>query len=188
MFKIQKPNPLFLCFSVSLILFLSRILPHAPNFTATSAGILFCIAMIRKWYFIPFLIIAYLLADVALNNLVYAEAHLVWMSKGFYWILFTYAVIGIMAGKVFKQSISPLNVLGASFGSSIIFYLISNFGVWFGSLQYTQDLTGLIGCYIAALPFFAYELCGTLFYSSLLFGSYWLLEFTDHRSIEKSRN
>lgn len=187
MFKIQRPNPIILCLSVSLILFLSRILPHAPNFTATSAGILFCIAMIRKWYFIPFLLVSYLLADIAINNLTYTETKLVWISQGFVWILMSYTIIGFMAGRVFNRGIAPLNVLGVSLASSVIFYLISNYGVWLGSLQYTQDIAGLATCYIAALPFFAYELCGTLFYSSLLFGSYWLLESGVERSVEKSR-
>lgn len=41
---------------------------------------------------------------------------------------------------------------------------------------YSHDAAGLLSCYIAALPFLFYEVCGTLFYSSLLFGAFWLVE------------
>ena len=35
----------------------------------------------------------------------------------------------------------------------MIFFIISNFGVWFFSNTYSSDLSGLISCYIMGLPF-----------------------------------
>ena len=37
---------------------------------------------------------------------------------------------------------------------SLLFFVISNFGVWFLGNLYTPDLNGLINCYILAIPFF----------------------------------
>jgi hypothetical protein len=37
-------------------------------------------------------------------------------------------------------------------------------------------LPGLTACYVAALPFFRNEIVGDLFYASLLFGGFALLE------------
>jgi hypothetical protein len=41
---------------------------------------------------------------------------------------------------------------------------------------YTNDLTGLMACYTAAIPFFKNSVASDLFYSALLFGSFYLVE------------
>ena len=57
-----------------------------------------------------------------------------------------------------------------SFFGALIFYLVSNFGVWalgsFGvyNVPYEKNLSGLIECYILAIPFF-----GNTFFSTLIF-------------------
>ena len=60
--------------------------------------------------------------------------------------------------------------------SSTLFFLITNFGVWLVTDYYTHDLSGLIACYIAAIPFFHYTLIGDLLMVSLLFGVFMALE------------
>jgi len=47
--------------------------------------------------------------------------------------------------------------------SSLIFFIVSNFGVWI--IGYPNTLDGLIACYAAALPFFGWTIAGDLFYS-----------------------
>ena len=37
--------------------------------------------------------------------------------------------------------------------SCLIFFIISNFGVWFSSNTYNNDINGLITCYVMGLPF-----------------------------------
>jgi hypothetical protein len=61
-----------------------------------------------------------------------------------------------------------LSILGAS----VIFFIVSNFGVWFSGTMYPKDLSGLAACYIAGLPFFQNTILGDLVYSSLLFGAF----------------
>jgi hypothetical protein len=51
-----------------------------------------------------------------------------------------------------------------------MFFLLSNFHVWLGSTMYPQTLTGLLACYVAAIPFGLNMLAGNLFYSGVLFG------------------
>jgi hypothetical protein len=56
--------------------------------------------------------------------------------------------------------------------SSVLFFIISNIGVWiFGELY---DLTGdgLAKCFIMALPFFKITLIGDLFWTAVLFGAF----------------
>ena len=49
---------------------------------------------------------------------------------------------------------------------AIIFYLITNFGVWING-SYGYSFNGLIMCYIAAIPFFTYTIISTIFYSTI---------------------
>jgi hypothetical protein len=53
----------------------------------------------------------------------------------------------------------------------IIFFIITNFGVW-TSGYYGLTLEGLIACYIAAIPFFHMTLLGTIVYTGLFYGLY----------------
>jgi hypothetical protein len=63
-------------------------------------------------------------------------------------------------------------VIGYSLVGSVLFFLITNFGVWLGSSMYPQTGAGLIATYVAGIPFFQNTVLGTLFYSSVMFGSF----------------
>ena len=68
-------------------------------------------------------------------------------------------------------------VFAASLFSSLIFFLVTNFGVWLVAGYYPLTFEGLITCYIAAVPFFHYSLAGDLFFVGVLFGGYRLIEY-----------
>ena len=67
--------------------------------------------------------------------------------------------------------ISLKNLFIFIFLSSLVFFIISNFGVWaLGSLgahgiPYEKSLNGLIECYILAIPFFSNTFLSTLVFS-----------------------
>ena len=54
-----------------------------------------------------------------------------------------------------------------SFISSLIFFIISNFGVWTTGTFYEPNLKGLIYCYIMAIPFFTNTLLSTILFACL---------------------
>ena len=54
--------------------------------------------------------------------------------------------------------------------TSLLFFIITNFGVWISGTMYTLDLNGLISCYVMALPFYKGTLLGFVCYSTFLFG------------------
>jgi hypothetical protein len=66
--------------------------------------------------------------------------------------------------------VTVLRVAGAALASSILFFLVSNFGTWLMSGMYPHDSAGLTACYVAAIPFFQNTVAGDLFYATLLFG------------------
>ena len=63
------------------------------------------------------------------------------------------------------------NLFICGFIGSLIFFIISNFGVWvLGSpgvldLPYEKNLNGLVECYILAIPFFGNTFLSTLIFS-----------------------
>ena len=88
-----------------------------------------------------------------------------WMSK------LSFILITLIGRKTLKN-ISFLRLLGISISSSLLFFIISNFGVWISSSFYSKDIFGLVACYVAAIPFYYGTLSGTIFYSFFLFASF----------------
>ena len=64
----------------------------------------------------------------------------------------------------------------AAIASSVLFFAITNFGMWLFSGFYPRTLAGLETCFIAAIPFFQNTLAGDLFYAALLFGGFAVAE------------
>lgn len=76
-------------------------------------------------------------------------------------------------------------IAAAGLGSSLLFFLTSNFFVWLNSttglalghgIDYEPSLTGLLHCYAMGLPFLRNDVLATGFYSLVLFGGWALLE------------
>ena len=60
---------------------------------------------------------------------------------------------------------------GAVFSANVVFFILSNFGMWLsGAFPYT--FSGLAECYIRATPYFWTTLLGDLVYGGIMFGSY----------------
>tara|TARA_B100000242_G_C42713312_1_gene333377 strand:- start:240 stop:497 length:258 start_codon:yes stop_codon:yes gene_type:complete len=63
-------------------------------------------------------------------------------------------------GSTFKR------LCGACLGA-LLFFIITNFGVWLSGL-YGYNIEGIIKCYVLAIPFFGYTLISTLLFSLLI--------------------
>jgi hypothetical protein len=66
-------------------------------------------------------------------------------------------------------------VLWGSLAGSILFFLVTNFGVFLYGGLYPRTADGLRDCYVMALPFFRNAIAGDLFYAAALFGTYALV-------------
>jgi hypothetical protein len=64
----------------------------------------------------------------------------------------------------------------AAVASSVLFFAITNFGMWLFSGFYPVTYAGLVACYTAAIPFFQNTIAGDLFYTVLLFGGFRIAE------------
>lgn len=143
----------------------SRLIPHPPNLTAVTAMALFAGATLsRPRYACVVPLVALFLSDLLIGF---------YGGMGFVYGAFM-VTVGI--GLLLRTRRRPLAIGAASLASSVVFYLVTNFGVWLGSGLYAKSSAGLIACYIAGIPFFRNMVVGDLFYAALLFGGFSLLE------------
>tara|TARA_E500000178_G_C16974651_1_gene732727 strand:+ start:801 stop:1241 length:441 start_codon:yes stop_codon:yes gene_type:complete len=128
------------------------VVPHPPNFTPIIA-LSFYIPAILGSKFFPFYLFSYILIDLFFGF--HDASFFVWGS-----IIFI-SLISKYLGTLFITRIFGV------IGGSIIFFILTNFGVW-TSGYYGYTLAGLISCYIAAIPFFGNTLVATIIYASLI--------------------
>lgn len=158
-------NRSLVLFAIILLAALSRLIPHPSNFTPITGMALFAGAYLpnRKWaWTLP-------LAAMVISDLII----------GFHSTLpaIYLLIIGMtFLGSLLNQSnLSWTKLAGTTLGSSIVFFLGSNFAVWAMQDLYPKTATGLAECYIAAIPFFQNSLMGDFFYVTVLFGGYSLV-------------
>jgi hypothetical protein len=189
---------------------LARLLPYAVpedsglwNFQPVIAVALFAGArFVNRWaaFFVP-------LAIMVLSDLLLHLSGLAPLTNGWevlqqlatYLVLFLVVGIGLgvqwceerirrrlpdnVAGRV-KGFLASLGLIGgATVGSAVVFFLISNFVVWLTAsatmppaFQYPRTLAGLIQCYVMALPFFSGTFWGNVYFAGLLFGGFGLAQ------------
>lgn len=145
---------------------LCRLLPHPLNFAPIAAMALAGGVYLDK----RFALIVPLLAMVTTD----------WILGFFPIIFFVYGsfiAIGFI-GLWLRSHKKPLVVFGSTLASSVLFFMVTNFGVWIvGPEMYPRTLTGLLECYAAGVPFFRNTILGDLFYVAVLFG---LFELVGH--------
>jgi hypothetical protein len=152
----------------------SRMIPHMPNFSPLGAIALFGAAHFqKKWQAILIPIAATWLSDLFINNVIYARYYpeFTWFYSGFYWQYGSYVLIALLGLLIFKK-VSWQRVAVGALGSSVIFFLVTNFSCWIGSSIYAQNFGGVMTCYAAGVPFLKGTLLGDFCYAAALFGSF----------------
>jgi hypothetical protein len=73
-----------------------------------------------------------------------------------------------------RRTVVP--IAGAALASSVLFFVLTNFGVWALDSWYPKTWEGLVACYVAAIPFFHNTLVGDAVYTTVFFGGLALAE------------
>ena len=133
---------------VALILFaaLSRMLPHPANMVPITAIALFAGVYLDKklTFIVP--IAAMLISD-----------YFIGFYSGIEWTYASFLAIGVI-GLWLRSHKTPVTILGSSIAGSVLFFVITNFGVLISNqVSYTHNFAGLLACYTAAIPFFRYS-------------------------------
>ena len=139
---------------------LSRLVPHPMNFAPITAIALFG-GVYFNGKFSPILpLAALLLSDLFLG-----------FYEGMVWVYGSFLLV-VVIGLLIRKHKTASVVFGATIVSSLLFFVITNFGVWLSGVFYTKDFTGLVECYTAAIPFYRNSVMGDLFYVTVMFGAY----------------
>lgn len=147
-----------------------RLIPHWPNFTPIAAIALFGGAYFGRNY-LAFLVP---LAAMFMTDLILG----LHMSMIAVYASFS---VTVLLGILISRKPRLVNIALASIGSTMLFFLVTNFAAWLGSPMYPQTFTGLMQSYTAGLAFlndgngisfFMNSLVGDLFYNAVLFGSF----------------
>ncbi len=137
---------------ILLVLATSRFIPHPPNFTSLIALSFYVPAFFGlKYIWIVF--IAYFITDIILG--LHSTLLFTWGSV---------VLIGFIS-KYLNQSVK-YRLFGALF-ASLLFFVITNFGVWLLGM-YDYSFKGLLESYIMAIPFYKNTILSTLIYSLII--------------------
>jgi hypothetical protein len=143
----------------------ARLLPHASNFTPIAASAVFAGVIFRSRVLaMATPISAMLLSDCVLGAYDWRIMSVVYAS------LALPAILG-MWGRRFRV---PIVLAPLVLSSSLLFFATSNFAVWAFGGMYPNDLAGLVHCYAAALPFLHNSVMGDIFWTTVLFGGWWV--------------
>lgn len=135
-----------------------RLLPHIPNATPITSITLAGNKYIGRTWAIVIPLVAMLVSDAVI---------------GFYdWrillsVYISFALIGAI-GSLIKKYTDVFSTMLVVIGSSLLFFLVTNFTVWMFSAWYEKSLSGLLYCYFLGLPFLRNMLMGDVFFSTLL--------------------
>ena len=159
--------------ALSILVFgiFSRIFFHIPNFTPVLALALFGGVYLKKQQAVILPILLLAVTDVMLG--LHATMLFTWPS----------IVMITLIGFWLRSKKNGVRVLAGSVLSSVIFFIVTNFGVWAVGGLYERTWAGLAECFILAVPFFHWTFLSTLLYAAVLFYGY---EFCAER-LKKTR-
>ena len=167
---ILSKNGKILEFSIALLLISIgvslRLLPHPPNFAPIAAIALFGGVYFSRKIALILPIVAMAISDIFIGDY---EPKLMASVYGSF-------LLCVILGFWLKKHKKWYTVGGSVLSCSVLFFLITNFAVWDFTPWYAKTISGLIQCYLMALPFFKNTLLGDLFYVTIFFGAYEIVE------------
>ena len=143
----------------------SRLIPHPWSFTCVGSVILFSMFYFnnKKIGIITTLFII-VISDFLLFE--FSGIPRAGFSVYLCWLLY------IPSSMLIDQKLKFKRIGLAGFTGATLFYVVSNFLVWNGTAMYPHTISGLITCYIAAIPFYLNHFSGDLVWSFTIFGIY----------------
>jgi hypothetical protein len=187
-YQMKKNIVLFIISSV-VIATLSRLLPHPLNIAPLIGITLFSAAYLpKKWMGFVLPLFCWMLSDVFVNIFVENPIH------GRFGYFTSYTALGVysslfiifLLGSWLRSGVRLPKLVAITLSSSLLFYFITNSFSFFEG-YYGSGLSGYVTCLAAGLPFYKSDygtlfgsfflngIMGDLFYTSVLFGSYYLV-------------
>lgn len=170
-------QPRFLILTVLVLLAAScRLVDGWQNVAPIGAMALFggaCFRSRKAAFLVP--LSALLLSDVLLNLTRHSDQWFqAWQTTSFTYLAFVLVVgLGLLLR---NRTRNVVVVATGSLAASLIFFFVSNFGWWLTMGYHPLTFAGLAECYTLALPFFRNTFASDLFFNTVLFGSFAIVE------------
>jgi hypothetical protein len=148
-------------FGLILLVSVFRIVPHPANFGPTGAVAVISGRLLSRRMAILTTTIAMLLSDLALSK-IYGYEFLGFVS------IFVYAGFALQAMLARALRNRAGGGLTSAFVGGVMFFALSNLGVWLQGTLYPRTFEGLLTCYAMALPFLKGTLLGDLLWVALI--------------------
>ncbi|MCY4611198.1 MAG: hypothetical protein OXC38_05815 [Gammaproteobacteria bacterium] len=142
-----------------LLIVLSRLIPHPPNFTPVLAAALFCGTLYAR----PSHALLIPLLGMAAGDLVLGLHDQIWA-------VYLAVALCVGLGRWMLRPPGVLTTVTAGVSGSVLFFLLTNLAVWLQGDLYPLTAAGLLACYVAAIPFFHHTLIATLMFGLALLG------------------
>ena len=149
---------------------LLRILPHPANVAPIAAMALFGGMYLDKRFAFVIPLLALFLSDLVLGF----HDTMPFVYVGF--------VLSGLIGLWMRRNKSGPRVVGGILLSSLLFFMLTNFGVWLVSGMYEKNTDGLIEAFVMGLPFFRNTIVGDLLYTTAFIILYELLMVISRRT------
>jgi len=167
---------IFILLVIFIIAASTRLIPDSlQNFTAIGAIAFMGGGLIKnKWlkYLLPLGLLA--ITDIILNTVVYSEfTNGSFFYTGMIWVYIPF-VLSVFIGELSLKRKSVGKVMFAGVASGIVFFLLSNFGVWMSGTMYPKTAGGLLEAYYMGVPFFRNTLASNLIYGLVIYFAYTL--------------
>jgi len=157
----SKKQKIILSVILVVLAIATRFMPHMWNFTALTAVALFAGNYLGPRYAIGVVFFSMLVSDLFIGFYDFKLMIIVYGS---------FALVGLIPSLIKGKGVS--RILGMSLVGSTLFFLLTNWAVWYFGVMYSPDFSGLLNSYIAGLPFFRNAVLGDLWYTSVFFGVY----------------
>jgi hypothetical protein len=151
-----------------------------PNFAPPGALGLYGGARAPLWQALLMTLGAMAISDIGLKLILGYP----WFNPWVYGGMVVYVVLGRL---LLKKSRSAWRIGGASVLGGLLFFLITNFGVWASGIgkpnaMYPPTAAGLLTSYVKGLPFLGFTVVGDLGFAFVLFGAHaWLAHLAKGR-------
>lgn len=153
----MKQNIPWLAMALVIFGVATRLAPHPVNFTALGALALWSTTLFRSraWAFgVPLAVL--LVSDLILG-----------FHSTMIWVYGAFALIALISLWLEPRQ-SWLRAGAGSLLASLLFFALTNFGVWAAGELYPPTAEGLAQSYMMALPFLKNQVLGDLLYTGVL--------------------
>ncbi|MET4082140.1 hypothetical protein ABIB40_002096 [Pedobacter sp. UYP30] len=142
------------------------------NFSSIGAVALFGGAYFKndvKAFAFPLL--SLFLSDFILSTTIFSSYSTGFLYGGWYWTYIAFALM-VLVGKVMLKKTNVVSFLGSALMITLIHWVVTDLGVWYGSPVYTQNFAGFWQVLVLAIPFELRFLGGTVVYGAIIFGAF----------------